>query len=64
MTRQDVLEMIRDSNNIAERKYVLVDLRRADHGSLETFTLAALRLAESAVWLTNVHATDFVVHEI
>ncbi|RGP72487.1 oxidoreductase [Fusarium sporotrichioides] len=31
MTRQDVLEMIRDSNNIAGRNYVLVDLRRADH---------------------------------
>ncbi|KAJ4157464.1 hypothetical protein NW754_009107 [Fusarium falciforme] len=31
MTRHDVLEMIRDSNNIAGRNYVLVDLRRTDH---------------------------------
>ncbi|KAI8648636.1 Rhodanese domain-containing protein [Fusarium keratoplasticum] len=31
MTRHDVLEMTRDSNNIAGRNYVLVDLRRIDH---------------------------------
>lgn len=29
--RQDVLEMIKNSNNIAGRNYVLVDLRRTDH---------------------------------
>lgn len=31
MMRQDVLEMVKDSNNIAGRDYVLVDLRRTDH---------------------------------
>jgi hypothetical protein len=31
MMRQDVLEMIKNSNNIAGRNYVLVDLRRTDH---------------------------------
>ena len=37
MAHQQVLEMIRDSNNIAGRGYVLIDLRRADH---EVSTLA------------------------
>ncbi|CAH0027530.1 unnamed protein product [Clonostachys rhizophaga] len=31
MMRQDMLDMIKNSNNIAGRNYVLVDLRRTDH---------------------------------
>ncbi|EXL39431.1 hypothetical protein FOCG_17967, partial [Fusarium oxysporum f. sp. radicis-lycopersici 26381] len=31
MTRQAVLEMMKDSKNIAGKNYVLIDLRRTDH---------------------------------
>lgn len=31
MTRQEVLNMIKDGKNIAGKTYVLVDLRRTDH---------------------------------
>jgi hypothetical protein len=37
MTRQEVLNMIKDSRNIAGKDYVLVDLRRADHEVAPTF---------------------------
>ncbi|KAK2685403.1 hypothetical protein QWA68_015970 [Fusarium oxysporum] len=31
MTRQEVLEVMKDSKNIAGKNYVLIDLRRTDH---------------------------------
>ncbi|RGP78886.1 oxidoreductase [Fusarium longipes] len=31
MTRQEVLDMMKDSKNIVGRDYVLIDLRRTDH---------------------------------
>ena len=31
VTRQSVLEMLRDGNNVAGKDFVLVDLRRSDH---------------------------------
>ncbi|KAJ4176298.1 hypothetical protein NW767_15828 [Fusarium falciforme] len=37
MTRQAALEMMKDSNNIAGKNYVLIDLRRTDHEVLPTF---------------------------
>ncbi|CAG7555201.1 unnamed protein product [Fusarium equiseti] len=33
MTRLEVLEMMKDSNNVAGKDYVLIDLRRTDHES-------------------------------
>jgi arsenical-resistance protein 2 len=40
MTRQEVLNMIKDSKNIAGKNYVLVDLRRTDHEVAPTFTFS------------------------
>lgn len=37
MTRQAVLEMMKDSKNIAGKNYVLIDLRRTDHEVLLIF---------------------------
>jgi arsenical-resistance protein 2 len=39
MTRQEVLNMIKDSKNIAGKNYVLVDLRRTDHEVAPTFRI-------------------------
>ncbi|KAK2686434.1 hypothetical protein QWA68_015156 [Fusarium oxysporum] len=39
MTRQAVLEMMKDSKNIAGKNYVLIDLRRADHEVAPTFRI-------------------------
>ncbi|KIL93944.1 oxidoreductase [Fusarium avenaceum] len=41
MTRQEVLSMIKDSNNIPGKKYVLIDLRRTDHEVAYTFLMCA-----------------------
>ena len=41
MTRHAVLDMMKDSNLIAGKDYVLVDLRRTDHEV--TITLFVLR---------------------
>lgn len=37
MTRQEVLEVMKDSKNIAGKNYVLIDLRRTDHEVAPTF---------------------------
>jgi arsenical-resistance protein 2 len=39
MTRQEVLNMIKDSKNIAGKEYVLIDLRRTDHEVASTFCI-------------------------
>jgi hypothetical protein len=37
MTRLEVLEMMKDGNNVAGKDYVLIDLRRTDHEVAPTF---------------------------
>ena len=37
MTRQAVLEMMKDGKNIAGKNYILIDLRRTDHEVAPTF---------------------------
>ncbi|KAF5227099.1 hypothetical protein FANTH_14870, partial [Fusarium anthophilum] len=41
MTRQAVLEMMKDSKNIAGKDYILIDLRRTDHETLYSLFKAA-----------------------
>ncbi|KAK3933918.1 Rhodanese-like protein [Diplogelasinospora grovesii] len=50
LTRETVLEMLRDGNNVSGRDFVLVDLRRNDHegGSIR----GSINLPAQSLWST------------